>query len=475
METASFRRPVPKPLSRPQPLAAAGAAAPTQIVSAQRTPLVVSALFLIFLFFTLARPHEFLLHIPKLMMVLGCLSFLAAVVSMGVSRVLSSRLGILLLVFTLFMALSAPFGYWKAGSLRIILAWLPSVLLFVVGGLAITSHRLLRSAMYVMALASAFLILMSSVYSATVFGRLTLGLEGATLGNANDLATVMLFCFPCWLLAWNVFTRNPGVRLIVAAGMILSLVVVARTGSRSAMVSLMVMALVIFWHLSVGRKVLFAVTTIALALMMSLVIPKSVKARLMATEATPEDREYAQEESAAIGSAQQRKQLLLESLKVTALHPILGVGPGQFSTASAMDTDPGKRQVWLVSHNAYTQVSSELGIPGFVLYLAILITCLRITGRILKRAKQDPRYKELAVTALSLRLCVICYCVSSFFASIAYMFYVPTLAALCLGLYTVADQFIPMEKPVQAPLLPLPVRRSRGIVSETAVPGARPA
>ena len=475
METASPGRPLSQPLSRPQPLPLAGAPTPTQILPAQHTPLIVSGLFLIFLFFTLARPHEFLLHIPKLMMVLGCLTFLAAVVSMGVSRALSSRLGMLLLIFTLVMALSAPFGYWKSGSLRVILAWIPSLLLFVAGALAITSHRLLRSAMYVMAASSAFLMLMISVHSATVLDRLKLGIEGVTLGNANDLATIMLFCAPCWLLIWNAFNRNPFLRALAAAALIESLVVVARTGSRSALVTLTVMAGVIFLHLSLGRKVLFAVAAIAVAVSLSLVMPKAVKARLTAIDA-PEDREFAQEENAAVGSVQQRKHLLLESLKITALHPILGVGPGQFSTAFGKEqAGDGKRQIWLVSHNAYTQVSSEMGIPGFLVYLAILLTCLRTTREMLKRAKEDPRYKDLAVTALSIQLCVVCYCVNSFFASIAYWFYVPTLAALCVGLRTAADQFVPLEKPVQVVPLPASVRRSRLAATGAAVRSARPA
>jgi len=55
-------------------------------------------------------------------------------------------------------------------------------------------------------------------------------------------------------------------------------------------------------------------------------------------------------------SAQQRKELLFKSLKVTVRHPLFGVGPGNFEVVSG---------AWDVTHNSYTQISAEGGIPAF--------------------------------------------------------------------------------------------------------------
>ena len=67
-------------------------------------------------------------------------------------------------------------------------------------------------------------------------------------------------------------------------------------------------------------------------------------------------------DSEAEGSALQRKELFFRSLEVTAKHPLLGIGPGNFPIISG---------IWHVTHNSYTQISAEGGIPAFVLYLLI--------------------------------------------------------------------------------------------------------
>ena len=67
--------------------------------------------------------------------------------------------------------------------------------------------------------------------------------------------------------------------------------------------------------------------------------------------------------SSAYGSAEQRQHLFWRSLEVTLEHPLFGVGPGNFPIIS---------DSWLVTHNSYTQMSSEGGIPALVLYVMVL-------------------------------------------------------------------------------------------------------
>ena len=64
--------------------------------------------------------------------------------------------------------------------------------------------------------------------------------------------------------------------------------------------------------------------------------------------------------------------LLKRSVSETISHPLFGVGPGQFPVRSWKRR---KRKTtwfqWLGTHNSYTQVSSECGIPAFICYLAV--------------------------------------------------------------------------------------------------------
>jgi O-antigen ligase len=65
----------------------------------------------------------------------------------------------------------------------------------------------------------------------------------------------------------------------------------------------------------------------------------------------------------AYGSEIERRGLLWRSLRVTAAHPLFGVGPGNFAALS------GNRQV---AHNSFTELSAEGGILALVLFLLML-------------------------------------------------------------------------------------------------------
>jgi putative inorganic carbon (hco3(-)) transporter len=146
----------------------------------------------------------------------------------------------------------------------------------------------------------------------------------------------------------------------------------------------------------------------------------------------------------ASGSAQQRKELLLESLRVTAQHPLLGVGPGDFEFVS---------RAWRVTHNSYTQISAEGGIPAFLLYVLILwrgIANLRDVSKYRKTGKR------IRLFSMALGASLAGYLIGSFFASVAYQLY-----PYCLISYTSA--------------LRLTVHRNRTVSSRSPKPHPTPA
>jgi O-antigen ligase len=80
---------------------------------------------------------------------------------------------------------------------------------------------------------------------------------------------------------------------------------------------------------------------------------------------------------AAIGSQVQRQELFKKSLYITITHPLLVVGPDQFAVAVAGDSaKQGVHSPSLGTHNSYTQVSSECGIPAFICWCAVLVLLL---------------------------------------------------------------------------------------------------
>jgi O-antigen ligase len=128
-----------------------------------------------------------------------------------------------------------------------------------------------------------------------------------------------------------------------------------------------------------------------------------------------------------------------------------------------------KHVVFLLTHNTYTQVSSECGIPALIIFVAILVSIFRTAKRIhrLSRKRPEPSIdnqrkaggdaqdrlqgEAVAETALALRYSVLAYATTSFFLSVAYQALLPTLAGMVAALeYSVARQLAvaPASKPV---------------------------
>ena len=88
----------------------------------------------------------------------------------------------------------------------------------------------------------------------------------------------------------------------------------------------------------------------------------------------------------------------------------------------------------LVTHNAYTQVASEMGVAALAIYTMFVVTPLKRLGQIAREtvtARHNSPYYYLAV---GLQASLLAYLVSSFFASVAYLWYVYYLVAYAVCL-----------------------------------------
>jgi O-antigen ligase len=118
---------------------------------------------------------------------------------------------------------------------------------------------------------------------------------------------------------------------------------------------------------------------------------------------------------------ERRATLWHEALVIAADHPIFGAGPGTFAETSPTALSDSDAQ-W--AHSAYLQITSEIGIPGFLLLAAVLAW---VFGS-LYRSHQDQRLVVLG-TATATAFAV--------HAGIDYVVHFPALvliAALLTGL-----------------------------------------
>ena len=98
----------------------------------------------------------------------------------------------------------------------------------------------------------------------------------------------------------------------------------------------------------------------------------------------------------------------------------------------------GEWSVWLGTHNSYTQVSSECGIPAFFFYSAVLFLSIRIDYRLYKVSAAHPALKDIKAISFSFMGALVVYAVGTFFFHTAYGPYLPMFAGATIALFFAA-------------------------------------
>jgi O-antigen ligase len=349
-----------------------------------------------------------------------------------------TRIGRYWTAFLLWMLLAAPLSIWRSGSALLIANYVPrAYFCFFFTCSFATSLRRCRQLMCVQIAAGAALLL-----SCAVFGgpgddpaetRFLIP-HSLFYANSNDLALSLLLAISSFLF----LLAHPriGRRLAGAAGVLLASFYAFRTGSRGSVIAALVMFGLTFW-LSRGKWKVAALGLAALGVLFASSIagaPSSAFHRLSLLVNDPTSSETTADLS-SVASQQQRQELLKISLRYTMLHPLFGVGPDQFPTA--VDQDAARRgqlTPWLGTHNTYTQISSECGIPALIFYAAVIVLCLRSNFRLYLGTRDRPAQRELAALSRCLLAGTCVYAVSAFFFHMAYSDHLPLLAGFSVAL-----------------------------------------
>jgi len=168
--------------------------------------------------------------------------------------------------------------------------------------------------------------------------------------------------------------------------------------------------------------------TAAISLLVLVVLPQTLLHRYATLFSNDSD------DTEAIQSTAARTHLLKSSIQFTIQHPILGVGPGEFSDYEAsVAKSEGRRGAWQVTHNAYTQVSSEAGVPALLFFLAAIIMSFRAFGRVYRAARYRPELRSMAMACFCCQLSLVGFCTAIMFLSLAYTMYLPTMSGLALA------------------------------------------
>jgi O-antigen ligase len=363
-------------------------------------------------------------------------------------RGLRSSAGLCWAGFLLWMVLATPWSVWRGGSAALLANYVPRAYLdFFYTCAFVSSLRRCRQWMYVQ-IASAIALLVSCI----ALGSIDADPGGARFriphslfyANSNDVAFALFLGSTSFLFLFQQASRV--VRLAGIVGILLSTFYAVRTGSRGSVIAASAMLILIFSLSRSRRKVAaLGLTALGIALVASIGGESSStlhRLSLLSSDASSltsdaSSRDETESDTASVASQIQREEVLKTSLRYTLSYPLFGVGPDQFATAVSQDAAEAGQQVpWVGTHNTYTQISSECGIPALVFYLAVIGACLRSNLRLYRRTRDVPAYRELAGLSRCLLAGILVFAVSAFFFHMAYSPYLPSLAG-----FTVALQF----------------------------------
>jgi O-antigen ligase len=403
------------------------------------------------------------LYIPRIVLSLMVLFFLTSGRALVFLQSTTGKFVVALIAwasFTLFTSI------WKSGSLGEYYLLVQSALIFVVAAGLPLLVRDVKRMMTTLALAGLAAALLSIPFGSTRQARLSL--RSGSYFDPNTYAMALIAVIPFfWALA--AASRSFFVKIFSWLSMLAILVTVARSGSRGAMLGFGVMIVILFLISSVKTKMLIAAATVGGLVIAVAVMPEYIRTRYLtffeidskvaqeidtpeSPDGKPSDLDNLHGDTA---SAQDRKRLLLASIALTFEHPLFGVGPGNFPTAVyEANTAAGIHTEWLVTHNSYTELSSETGFPGLIIFLGMIVASFRSLISVFKRAGEMGDKPDASARALAkyLLLSMAGLCVTIFFLAVGYDFTIYLWAGLAVSLRRTFDaQPVVSEEVVEQP------------------------
>jgi putative inorganic carbon (hco3(-)) transporter len=398
---------------------APGETVPSQRPLSQSLPGVYGAL-LCFMAVYFARPEDWIpgVHILPLAKIMGAVLIVAFVLSMGKARGRVPMEVICLALLIVQMFLTVPMSQvWRGGAFWTSFGFAKVLPIVIVMFWALDTMPRLRRLILLQTLC-VIIISAVTVWKGRGLGGRIGGVLSGNYGNPNDLACQIVICVP-FCMVFLLRARNLAVKLGWGLAIVLLTYAVLVTGSRAGFLAYALAMGVCIWEFAVRGRYRFLLIFLIIGMLFLPVFGGKLIERLRSTTSGGGD-------DSAYDSARQRRELLWRSLEVTFHNPIFGVGPGNFTVVSG---------AWLVTHNSYTEVSAEAGLPAFVLYLLILWRASRNVRAVKKYRKIDGEY---ILWGKALHSSLLAFLLASFFASVAFEYFPYFLTAYTTSLFLLA-------------------------------------
>jgi O-antigen ligase len=411
---------------------------------------LVYVLLLVFTFILLARPQDyirFLALIPIAMLVgvaaIGAYGF--ALFTGGLELRISTEAK-LMGALTVWFVIGVPFSFWRSFSLQILTDdWLKSLVIFFLLTQTLLSLSRVRHLLWVIFMSGfaatglSFILLGGRLDQALQNDARFMGVtQGFFGGNYLGIAAAVTLPYMAAMMLYSRSIFKVGL-LFASFGTMIALVVF--TASRGNIISI-VISLILLWIVLLRHnwrsRILGFIFALGLAGAVALA-PGAFWTRVgtlwdASSFATSSARAGAR---SADQSEFQRKELFWASIAYTFQHPIFGLGVGTFPIAHGSST--GNSQEWKGTHNTFTQVSSESGFPGLILFVSLLFVSLRRMWRLSRDCAPYPDLAQHRALAQATFISILAFAIGGVFAHLAYAYYLYYLAAIGVGIQNVVS------------------------------------
>jgi len=353
----------------------------------------------------------------------------------------SISLGKWWLAFGGWLAVCAPFSVWKSDTITLLTNYYVRafILYFIICACALTIGRL-KNLMYVLGAGNFFVVLSCFLFGYSEGGRFSVpGSAFSFLSNANELALQLLLGIVILMFAF--FRSGTALRVVSACNIAASALYMLKTGSRGAFLAALGVSVAVF--LLSRNKIKVIVMMLPLIIVFLLFLPTATWHRLTNVSVGGNVNVTSAEDESTVGSQIQRQRLFWDSVWLTLKNPIVGVGPGQFIVQSARDRESkGEWADWRATHNSFTQVSSESGLPGFFFYVTCIVLCGRMNYRMYRQTVNRTGLENFAGVSFCMLLSIIAYALGTIFDHLAYTSFLPIILGITGATYLTLQPLI---------------------------------
>jgi O-antigen ligase len=373
----------------------------------------------LFTFLVYFRPYELLPSLSWLSRGALVVAVLTLAIFIPTQLALENRITAILSEVKLALALllcglaSIPLALERSLAFQGWVEFFKVVVMFVVMVNVVRTEKRLRALLGLVLAASCLLSLAALTDylqgNLALEGRRIAGLIGGLFSNPNDLALHLVTMFPI-SLALFLSSRGPLKKSLFLATLLLLVLGLVATFSRGGFLGFGCVVAFVVWKLARRNRAIFGVFALTLLLAVVALAPGAYRNRL----ATTND-----------DSAVARTDDLKRSIFVAVAHPLFGVGMGNYVLYSNNNK---------ATHNAYTQVASEMGLAALLIYLGFLLSPQKHLRRVEQVTRTNLRRPPAYYLAVGLQASLVGYMVVSFFASVAYLWYAYYLVAYAVCL-----------------------------------------